>query len=200
MIYVTFLAVSISFFDAQTPVLSSRIILPILLPLTISLISLAYSWIKVFNRRLILYGLLLLLFLFVSINANYTVSKIREIHSIGIGYTSLNWQQSEIIDYLAKNSDTRKIYSNGPDVIHFLTGKQTAMLPKEASPNTLILNEDFEQEMAQMLQECREGRAYIAYLDKITWRWYLPTAGEVESIQNIRILKRKQDGVIYRAS
>ena len=196
LIYLVFLVISISFFDAETP-LNHRILLPALLALTVAGISLAWSLSKAFTQQRIWYGFVLIVFFSVSINVNHAIANAVDIHNNGSGYTSRYWKHSETIAYLSDVRDVRKIYSNGPDVIRFLTGKEAVAIPAKVSPFTRRLNEDYEEQLNQMVRECREGKALIAYLNGVTWRWYLPSIEEIESTGNLPVLSRIQDGAIY---
>jgi hypothetical protein len=78
-----------------------------------------------------------------------------------------------------------------------LTGKEAVAIAAKVSPFTRRLNEDYEEQLNQMVRECREGKALIAYLNGVTWRWYLPSIEEIESTGNLPVLSRIQDGAIY---
>lgn len=197
VIYVVFLFTSISFFDAATP-LDYRILLPAILAMLIAAIILAWSMSEEINRRWIWYGFILLVFFSVSINMNRAIETAVEIHKNGQGYTSRYWNNSGTIAYLSEDShEVRTIYSNAPDAISFLTGKEAVMIPAKVSAGTRRVNEAYEEKLNQMLQECREGKALIVYLNACTWRWYLPSIEEVEATDNLPVLKKTQDGVIY---
>ena len=197
VIYLVFLFISISFFDAHTP-LDRRILLPAILALTIASIILAWSLSKELNRRWIWYGFVLLAIFSVSINIIPAIATAVDIHKNGRGYTSRYWNYSNIIAYLSEDfHEVRTIYSNGPDVIRFLTGKEAVMIPVKVSTGTRRVNEDYEEELNQIIQECSEGKALIVYLNAITWRWYLPSIEEVEATDNLPVLRKTQDGMIY---
>jgi hypothetical protein len=148
-------------------------------------------------RKAIWYGFLVLASFSIIANTNQAISRAWDIHHNGVGYTSRYWRQSEVVSYLAQMDDVRIIYANGPDAISFLTGKAAVMIPAKVSPHTRRLNENYEEQMSQMVEECIEGKALIIYLNKVTWRWYLPSVEEVESMGAIPILRRLQDEVIY---
>lgn len=196
VIYVVFLFISISFFDAHTP-LDSRILLPVILALTIASITLAWSLSEELNRRWIWYGFVLLVLFSVSINAMPAIARAVDIHKNGSGYTSRYWNHSDIIAYLSDSHEVRTVYSNGPDVIRFLTGKEAVMIPSKVSAGTRRVNEDYEEKLNQMIQKCSGGKALIVYFDGIPWRWYLPSIEEVEATDNLPVLRKTQDGIIY---
>ena len=51
--------------------------------------------------------------------------------------------------------------------------------------------------MNTLRSELMQNRAVVVYLDKITWRWYLPTKDELENVYQLPVLIRLNDGVIY---
>lgn len=195
-IYVVFLFISISCFDASTPV-DERLLFPAFLPLTVVAFALAWSLSEALGQQCVWYSFVFLSLFSISINVNHAISRVVDIHNDGSGYTSLDWRHSEIIFCLSEISDVRKIYSNGPDVISFMTGKEVAFIPKKEFPESLRLNENYQEQLNRMLRECREGEALVVYLNKVTWRWYLPSIEEVESRGNLPVLRRMQEGVIY---
>ena len=42
-----------------------------------------------------------------------------------------------------------------------------------------------------------QNRAVVVYLDKINWRWYLPSKDELANVYQLPVLVRLDDGVIY---
>ncbi len=194
--YVTFLIITISFVDAHTPV-DHRILLPAFLALAVAGISLAWSVSEALCDRYISYSFVFFVLFSVSINSDNAISMALDLHKNGSGYTSQTWKHSETLAYLSEVRDLSVIYSNGPDIIRFLTGKEAVMIPKKIFPHTRRLNENYEEQVSQVAQECREGRALVVYLNEVTWRWYLPAIKEVESIENLPVLRRMQDGVVY---
>lgn len=195
--YVVLLFFSLSFFDAHTP-LDNRILLPVIFPLAIASIIVARSLSRELNRRSIWHVFALLVFSIVSVNVIPAMETAVDIHIHGRGYTSRIWSNSEIIAYLSGDAHGgRTIYSNAPDAIRFLAGKESVMIPAKVSPNSLRANESYEDALKKMIQECIDGRARIVYFDTITSRWYLPSAKEIEATGTLPILTKMQDGIIY---
>ncbi len=196
IVYIIFITISISVLDAQTPV-DYRILLPVLLPLASSYLALVWAVSEQLQRKYIWYAFIAMMFFSASINAAHAVPAAWDMRKNGSGYTSRHWQQSEIIGYLTEIQDERMIYSNGPDAIRFLTDKDAWMIPGKTNPYTTRLHKSYDAEIEQIFEDCREGRVLIAYLDDITWRWYLPLASEIESVGDLPVLSRLQDGVVY---
>jgi len=197
VIYIVFLFISISFFDALTP-LDDRILFPAILALIIAGITLAWSLSEASTRRWIWHGFVVLASFSVIINAiPAAIAKSVHIHNYGSGYTSQYWDHSKTIAYLADSLDVRTIYTNGADVIGFLTEKKVVFVPPKIFPGTRKVNEDYEKKLNQIISECREGKVLIVYINGVTCRGYFPSIEEVESTGNLPVLSRMQDGVIY---
>jgi hypothetical protein len=194
--YVVFLFISISCFDAATP-FDERILLPAFLTLIVVAFALTWSLSDALKRQCFCCFFVLLALFSVSVKTNHAISSAVDIHNNGTEFTSRDWQHSEIITFLKENRDVRKIYSNGPDVISFLTGMEVAWIPAEESTTSHRLNTNYEEQLNRMLRECREGEALVVYLTKITWRWYLPSIDKIESRGNVPVLRKMHDGVIY---
>ena len=123
-----------------------------------------------------------------------------DIHNNGIGYTSRYWKESKMLAYLLRVPESMTIYSNAPDVIRLLVKKEAVMIPVKVFSGTLKRNEDYQDQMNRMIRESKDGTALIAYFSGIKWRWYLPSKEEIESMGDIPVVRRLQDGVIYGLS
>jgi 4-amino-4-deoxy-L-arabinose transferase-like glycosyltransferase len=194
--YISFVLVSISFFDANTP-LDARILLPVFIFLTITVVSVAWSLSQALDKRIIWWSFILLVFLSIAINGDRAVLEAVDIHRNGRGYTSRYWRNSKVISQLTFVRETGKIYSNGADVVRFWTKRKTVDIPNKTFASTRKSNQGYEEQLQLMCRECIEGKAIVVYLNGITWRWYLPTFKELESKCNMPVLWRSDDGVIY---
>lgn len=182
--YILLLIVSISLFDASTP-LDDRIIVPALLVLPIIIISLSWSLSKALNKEIIWQIFLSFFLLLIILNGPRTVLRAVYIHNHGLGYNSTEWKSSKLINFIRDFVDNRKIYSNDRLSLWFLTGKEAILIPGKFSPSSLLANHNFEDNLDQMFRECRDGEAIITYFNKIE-RSFLPTIDEIELDQNYR--------------
>jgi hypothetical protein len=94
-------------------------------------------------------------------------------------------------------SEARTTYSNGIDAIYFLTRKEALRIPPKIDRISGKNNPEFERDLNAMRNDLTQNRAVVLYLDKITWRWYLPSKDELENVYKLPILARLKDGVIY---
>jgi hypothetical protein len=195
VIYILFLIVSISLFDASTP-LDYRMLAPVLLIFLIIIISLSWSLSKALDKKII-WQIFLSFFIFLTIlNGPRTVLRAVYIHNHGLGYNSREWRNSKIIAYLGDFMDNRKIYSNDRLSLWFFLKKDSSLIPRKISPDTLLINHTFEDNLDRMFKECRDGEAIIVYFNKIE-RSFLPTIDEIESRANLPILHKFEDGVVF---
>jgi hypothetical protein len=90
------------------------------------------------------------------------------------------------------------IYSNAPDVLYVLRGTPAVMIPRKIDPHTSRPNQRFASEMIQVKRRLDEGQAMLVFFNRVSWRWYLPTADEVEEAIGRRPLVRVSDGLVFR--
>jgi hypothetical protein len=194
--YILFLVISISFFDAFTP-LRHRILLPAFLAIAVAGISSAWSLSLALDSRRVWYAFILFVSLSAIINSSRQLDTVVNIRRNGNGYTSQQWRSSETIASVLSLPEDMEIYSNGQDVIQFLTGRAASLIPPTTYPGTLQRNLGFEAQLQIICGEVKEGRAVIVYLNGIPWRWYEPTQEEVKSKCSLQVLARLDDGTIY---
>jgi hypothetical protein len=194
--YVSFLFASISFADAHT-CLSYRIMSPVYVFGIIFIVSVSRSVSNLKRGPSLWWCLLSVLFVVTYINLDRAASFAIHLHNEGSGYTKRIWRNSESIAYVKSLPDGAMIYSNGPDIIHFLTGIKAKDIPAKVNTRTRASNPYLARELRAMRNNLIEKRALIVYLDNITWRWYLPTKKELEDVYKIPVLFRLQDGTVY---
>lgn len=200
VIYIFFLVISISFFDAHTP-MDYRILLPFLLVMAVVIVGVFKSLSEIMSERSIWYGCLFFLFFSFTINAIPAISTAINMHHNGNGYTARYWRESAALAYLSSLPKSVKIYSNGPDIIHFLVRREAIMVPVKIFTGTRQENKNYGEQIKKVIQECEKEDSLIAYLYPFAWRWYLPSQEEIESMLggDAEVIKF-EDGIIYRFS
>jgi len=196
--YLLFLFVSISFIDAQTP-LEGRILSPVYACGIILVVSVAYKTSQLRQRTTIVWrgAFLILSFVLIYLKATDANAFIAYRHDNATGYTERMWVDSESIKYIKSLPETKTIYSNGVDAIQFLTRRAALRIPAKIDPGSGLQNPNFERDVEAMRNDLMDERAVIVYMDRITWRWYLPSKEELENVYHIPILARFYDGVVY---
>lgn len=176
--------------------LAGRVLSPVFVFGIILGSSVAYRLGRVGKRPKIWWGFLVLGIALISVNAGPAVSFAVDRHADGSGFTSREWADSKSIEYLRTLSPDRTIYSNGVDLIYFLTGRKALRIPAKIDPTGGKSNAEFEHDINAMRNELLQNRAVVIYLNK-TSRWYLPSRDELENTYNLPVLIRLSDGVVY---
>jgi hypothetical protein len=195
LVYIALVLVSISFFDAQTP-LDRRICLPVFVLLGVATISLAWSLSQALHKPLIWWSFILCVLVSVGINGIPATKWAIHMHKNGIGYNSRRWNESMTLSLVKSFSQPVIIYSNRPDVIRFKTERDAIMIPKHTFPVTHKQNRNYQEQLQAMCKECVEGKAIVVYL-RIRSQWYLPTENEMKLACELPILSQTEDGTIY---
>ena len=117
----------------------------------------------------------------------------------GVGYSSRVWGQSALLNRLRQVDPAAKLFSNAPDVIYTLLGRSSGSIPSKVQPDTRASNPEFDVQLAKMEETIRVNKGFLIIFDRVNWRWYLPTAHELESRIPLIAIVRTDDGVIYRS-
>jgi len=178
--YLLFLFISISFFDAQTP-LDNRILSP-LFPLILLFISPFLRWIF-HDQRLRILCLIIITVLILSTSVNSY--KAWHSHYLnGKGYTSNYWKNSETLQRIDEFDDYI-VYSNGPDVykLYYNGNKKSIfILPSRKNPNSLIKNEYYDLILSKMKKSIETGNSVLIYFEKVNWRKSHPPKEELQEL------------------
>lgn len=191
--YVLFLLISISTFDAHTP-LDSRILaplIPFLVAFGVSIIQRCQGLGK--TLRLVLYLALVAIFL---VNIWETKSTILSTHATGLGYTGQNWASSELIGAVNGYSHDIPVYTNGNDVIYFYTGRVIQRIPAKYNPTSMQENMQYLEEMTEMSHVLGRGGGILIYFSGIR-RQYLPSENELKEVLSLEEIYRTEEGAIY---
>lgn len=156
-----------------------------------------YQVAKSVRSKLLWQSFFTVLLVFAGANASRALPYIIQRHQNGSGYASRQWADSATIDFLKRSAGQRTIYSNGVDVIAFLTGKKAVRLPAKIDPVSWQINRDFDGQMATLNNDVTQHRALIVIFDKITWRYYLPRPEELAETYKLPLMLRLDDGAVY---
>jgi len=197
--YLVLLFLTISLFDAQTPV-DSRLLAPCYVPSLLFVVSAwmisTRHWQERASVRFVAPAVGLLI---IGLQLPATLNWLRQHYRQGIGYSSREWQESETIEQLATKMPSVLIYSNAPDVVYTLLGRPAAMIPRRSNTASNMPNASYHAEIEQMRTTVRAANGVIVFFDRVHWRKYLPSATELESSLGLRLVTKTNDGAIYQA-
>jgi hypothetical protein len=194
--YLLFLFISISFFDASTPV-DSRILSPVFVLLIVGVFSAIWTVSQTLKKPMLWWCFFFFLILLIPIKIQDSLQSAAAIHENGLGYTSKQTQDSESIAFIRSLDEDMQIYSNGEYVIDFLTERESHSLPERVSSVTMESNPRYNNEIKAICTDIIENRAVLVYFKVNTWSFYLPTQEELGSICQIPVLQRFVDGTVY---
>lgn len=158
-VYLLFLAFSISFFDANTP-LDYRILSPIF-PAWIILIASSAS--QLWNQpkawmKIVIAGF------FVILVGSYLLPGFRLLsasYTSGLGFNQRAWRDSALISHLRSSYSDSAIYSNVPEGIFLHTGIPAISLPRQFFAVSQSENPAYSVQFEKMTAALHSGQAYL---------------------------------------
>jgi hypothetical protein len=193
--YMVFLLLSISLFDAYTP-LDSRVLLPVYIALVFIAVLGVSTLVSKWQSPHIRLALFFFLVLVIMLNGVHVIREANYIQQAGLGYASQVWGNSATLQAVSTFDDNVKIYSNGPDALYFWTGQNVDIMPYRIFPTTLETNTDYEAQLDNICTKVKAGHAIVVYFHGIS-RWYLLAREEFETQCGREFANRLEDGVIY---
>jgi hypothetical protein len=178
--YAVVLALTVTLFDAQTP-LNGRLLAPLLVLVLLSLPALSTMPASRWLALGVVFAVLL--------NANVTRDTVR---SLGTGLLTSTQKPTVVA---ARHLDGA-IASNGPGVIWLATGKEVRAIPSATNPWTEEPAHDLATEMNRLRDQLRGG-GHLVWLDAFDYRLYLPTEAETVRDLGAVLVQRFPDGAIY---
>lgn len=194
--YLLFLWISISFVDASTPV-DARILMPMLIMMITGIFSILWFITQELKKPTEWLSFLFLVSIFIGTNIPGTITSVKNLQNNGLGFNSLQWQDSESIAFIKSFPENARIFSNGADILGFLTGRDYLSIPKKLSPLTMGTNLNYNAEISAMCKDVIDEHAYLLFLDQLNYRKYLPSQADIELKCELPILKSLADGTVY---
>jgi hypothetical protein len=127
------------------------------------------------GKRMVLGAASAFLLLIMALNASRSVSFAGKAHRDSLGYADVSWERSAILRYLEALPEDAAIVTNGPDAVHFLTGRMARMLPPW--PATEIGGGNFlPGDVASIQNRVHPGDVLVFFRD-LAWR---PSMSEIQ--------------------
>lgn len=195
--YWGFLALSISFLDANTP-LDDRILAPVYVAGLFLVIAGAWRLAQTATKRpLVRHAVTAALGLFVVVQLASAASWVREQHNTGLGYSSPAWLQSATLEAVRALPVDAVIYSNAPEAIDLLARREALSLPRKNAAMLGERNAGYEDDIAA-LQLALETGAVLVYFDAVANRPVV-SLPELEERMSLTAADRLPDGALYVA-
>lgn len=185
LIYLAFLIIAISFFDASTP-LDDRLLSPIFVSLVVVMLygtKVIFSSKERFFKQVVAVSLLILAGSYFArsgiwMNQNYSSAH---------GYADSMWKTSQIVKKIEKMPASIYIYSNLPDAVYISTGRTAYWIPEKSDPTSHIANPRYSAEMDVMKKRLRKNGVLVYFTRRR--RKFLPSDREILklAIPSVRI-------------
>jgi len=161
LIYLAFLVISLSFFDASTP-LNDRILSVVYLPEIILFASgLAWVWRSFIGRAKGLrwvVGIACVFFVLFSVKDG--LAAVRQLSTQGQGFAHQGWRESRTIQAL-QNFPQIILYSNKPTAIYLLTGRSAYVIPTPMDTVTGLPRPTYAVDRDLIQQQVKQGGALL---------------------------------------
>ncbi len=195
--YLAFLAVSLSFFDAMTP-LSDRILIPVYLTGVVLVLWLAklivVSVCREPRRRAAIFGICAVCALVaVPQGVNHFVKRSRD----GAGYTRRGWRESPTLEAALAMARSVPVYANDAAAFYVLGGVLAHRVPRAVDPVSTLPNPSYRDDMASMVKDAREHGAVIVLFRDHKARQAAPPQELHMHGATMELLHGFPDGAIY---
>ena len=196
--YGAFLAVSLMFMDARTP-LDARLLVPVYVAIVIvGLYFLHDVLTNALRRRVFRVAAGVTLVVLLGSHGLRTATWATTVHGTPQGlWQAQDWAMMATVDALP---DDTLIYSNGADIIYILTGRTACPIPRLMNPNSEMINTRYAAESATMREHLHQNDGVLVYFDEVSWRDYLPTQSMLAHELSLRAMVRTRDGTLYAAT
>jgi hypothetical protein len=195
IIYLSFLLLSITFFDAST-----RLHDRILYPSYLSILLYFFTWIGVLldttKRNIwVSAGLVAILAIILILFSNHSYDLIKESRSKGLGFNSARWMKSETIKALKQLGHVEYTLSTESSPVYYLTAIPSIPVPQKFNP---VTGKDLpleEEQMSAMRLSLSEPDTYLVLFYRSFNRREMFLMDNY--IEKLTLISEHEDGAIY---
>lgn len=179
--YILFLIISISFFDAATPI-NNRILSPIF-PITLIILFIILIKNYTNKKQPNIFNIIFLILLFIGIFYN-SFSTLKNHYNKGSGYSNKQWKESSLLNYLQTHPELY-IYTNGPDIVRYKTNCSSTYIPiKYYYHNTI--SKTYNVDIEKMITKMRNSKVLVVYF------YNIKRTSLIENKELLNLLKNKK--------
>jgi hypothetical protein len=198
LIYGAFLALSISFVDANTP-LDSRILSPVYMAGLLLIFLSVHQLLSQFKHgSLLRMAVAALAIPMLAIYALQGALLVTIRHQNGNGFSAEQWRQSQIIPLVISLPAETPIYSNTPEGIYFLTERPALGIPKKMKATTQEVNDNYTNELEVMKERLKTEQGVMVYFTNLG-RSSTTEAVELQMQLDLSLLFQTDNGSIFQA-
>jgi hypothetical protein len=198
--YTAFLAMSISFFDANTP-LDDRILLPVFTAgLMIVLHVSDCVWLAVRRKPAFTMAAATLTVVFVLAHGSRSLDVMAVSYAEGWGFTSTDWKESPTVARVKTLPEGTLIYTNLPEVLYLHTGRTPRSIPRQRYLMTGQPNREFSSQLAAVNRELRTQCGVVVYFRTRPEQKSIPGEQQLRARLSVRPVAEAADGLILGAT
>ncbi len=193
VIYLGFLAISLSFFDASTR-LGDRILAPLYLLGVLLAGVLIGLWLRRGASRWV-FALLLVLSAFIVLIGGRSLVLLLDIRSEGRGFNSARWTQSEGVAFISSMPAEAVIYTDEAFPVYYRTGRPVYSVPEAVDPVKGEPRADYPQQLDRMRSRLMEGPGVLVLFHPDATQ--LQAEPFAELIRELEVIGSLLDSIVY---
>lgn len=194
-VYGFFLLLSISFFDANTP-LDSRILSPLFFASVITLVVLFSRFVAASQARFWRVAWLVGTAMLVIGYGQAALPWLQSAHQQGIGFSAVAWQQSPVMAAVRDLPAGILVYTNSPEAVYFNGYHRSLRLPRSFETVSQQANPNYAAEIAVAQQQLATGQAVVAFFTNLG-RQVNPSEVELVESLSLDLQAAHPDGNLY---
>ncbi|MCF8709011.1 glycosyltransferase family 39 protein [Rhizorhapis sp. SPR117] len=131
-----------------------------------------------------------------------TVDRTHDDYREGIGFVSRTWASSPTMQAVDRLPADALIYSNGVDVMGYLTKRSAHYIPYRIQWRTGLDDprNPYLKQVESLRLKLAQENAFVVFFDDVDWRFYLASEAELKRLLNLKLINSERDGRIYAAS
>jgi len=193
VVYVVFLMVSLSLFDASTRI-SNRILSPLFLAFVfIVMLTMSYSARRMWKFIFPSVFLIILIIGPLPYMLQQTDQMLTTIQRSGSGFTSQTWMTSPLIQWIRDLDNEATIIANQAMAVNFLTDIPAYQIPERFDPVKAEVRPEYEQQLQALHTLLKEPHSFMVLFE----RRDLSIPADADLIEGLELLFKTSDGWVY---
>jgi hypothetical protein len=196
LVYVVTILVSMSVFDAATP-LDVRILSPLYVVVVPVAVGAVGVWYRAHEHRDVAVRTAVFLFAavfaLVGVRALTTATGSQESR---LGFAAAHWHRSPLMRHVETLPRGAWVVTNAPEAVYYQTGRAARGLPSKYSSTSLVRQRDYPRQLDKLVADLRAHGGVIAMFAEVKGRPWLPKASELRDDPRLRVVATTPDGVL----